>query len=175
MISEKVEQHHKRKGASCLRCEALASCFLRYNILHPARNFSNYAAEGCTKYKGDIKPKNPLLGSFRKSKKKDINQAIREFLLAGNSFSLAMCREWGITSARLHNNMTVLRKRGYMINRERINNSITYSIYGCTAEAQLDGCSEKSRDGVREGDNKGSSLFQQRRGSKVAFGFPNQL
>ena len=123
MITDKIEDHHKRKGASCLECDWLNNetdpCFLRANILHPTEIYSNYASEGCVKYKGNW---------VGKASSRPLIQRIRKEILEGGKVSREECVKQGLTMRQICALIRTVQKRGFRVKYSRSNNETFYSI-----------------------------------------------
>lgn len=129
MVTTKVETHHKRKGASCMQCERLhTTCRLKDKILSESEVHANYAAEGCERFKcvGEVvkvKAEGENRGGSRDhNSKREINKSLRQYLLSGKPFKTTDCAEWGIDRQRLHNNLMLLKRQGYKVERAKLAN-----------------------------------------------------
>lgn len=127
MVTTKVESHHKRKGASCMQCERLhTSCRLKDKILSETEVHANYAAEGCGRFKCEgvvvkVKAERENRGGSRDYyTNRDINKSLRQYLISGKPFKTTDCATWGIDKPRLHNNITMLKKQGYEVEKTKI-------------------------------------------------------
>ena len=124
MLTKKLSEEAKRPGASCLKCEWLnhetTPCLLRRHILAKEYKCSNYAAEGCEKFRGDWTPKVKEIKRKKcrmglNSKGDEMNRRIKIYLLEGNTFRRSMLSEWGISNTTLHNCLTVLKRQGHRV------------------------------------------------------------
>lgn len=127
MVTTKVETHHKRKGASCMQCERLyTSCRLKDKILSETEVHANYAAEGCERYMCSeevtkVRAEGESRGGIRDyCANRDINKSVRQYLISGKPFKITDCAAWGIDKPRLHNNITILKKQGYVVEKTKI-------------------------------------------------------
>ena len=129
MLTKKLSEDAKRPGATCYECERLNTCQLKKYILAKDVTCSNYAAEGCIKYKGENDEiKNKAGGKKDHLANRELNKRIREFLLSHKTFKLSMCQEWGMSRKTLHNNLFLLKKRGYDIQKQNVGDDVFYKI-----------------------------------------------
>lgn len=132
MITDKTTKDHTRIGASCFECARLhdldekEGCKLKDNILDPNVEWCNYAAEGCFRYLGGIKRTDRRGGKRDYLANRDINKRVRELLFQG--INLSECESLGIEKSRVHNNIVVLTKQGYKLEKTLVNKLIIYKI-----------------------------------------------
>lgn len=126
MISTKIYDHHRRKGAKCTECENLQECKLRDIILSSYINCCNYASEGCEHYKGAYKRvylRGGNIGDYTQNR--DINRYIRDKVM-GEGFCMTECKNLKIPRKRVHNNLTLLKERGFEIIKTGKGDNLTY-------------------------------------------------
>jgi len=120
MLTKKLSEDAKRPNASCYECERLNTCRLKAYILAKDVTCSNYAAEGCIRFKSKEEEKNLA--------KQAANKRIREWLLSHKTFKLSMCEEWGISRKVFRTNLFVLKQRGYVVEQQNVGEDIFYRI-----------------------------------------------
>lgn len=128
MITNKLSKDAKRPGATCLNCECLNHstdpCLLRGHILAKTYTVTNYAGEGCTKFRGEwvstIKP-------VKHQKNKEALRALRKRLMNGEEIKKSLCPEYGLTFDEVMRFIHRFRK-SYPVTIKKINNDTIYFL-----------------------------------------------
>lgn len=111
----------KRKGASCLECQRLHTLCppdVRNAILSETVEVANYAAWGCTKYRG---PAKMML--------KGIAGIVYNGILDGETYtSQTLSDKLSMDRQVVQNNISRLIAKGVNIKKERINGQLYYRL-----------------------------------------------
>lgn len=126
MIDTEDRDYHTRIGASCYDCENSRTCRMSADIYDTEKIVTNFAASGCIHYCGTWLSSRSRRGGYRRGDR-ETNSKIRDYLLNNPEPKMSGLREIS-NRARIHNVIFSLKKRGYKIDKAKINDDIIFKI-----------------------------------------------